>query len=262
MSELLQALDVTVRYRPAGQGLRGSSILALDHVSCSLFPSAVLGVVGRSGSGKSTLGAVMGGMLRPTSGVAAFSGIDIAHMTRAQRAELRRGVQYVFQDPVASMNPSFTVARVLDDPQRVHFKGDSRSERARRSQQALEQVGLGSEILALRPNQLSGGQAQRVCIARALIPQPRVLVCDESTSALDLSVQAQVLNLLCDLKREKSVAVLFISHDMGAVGYLADEVLVLQGGRTVEYGDAKQVIAEPHEAATRELLDAAAGLQA
>lgn len=259
---LLGTRAATVRYRVPGRGPRGAGVLALDRVDCALPRGAVLGVVGRSGSGKSTLGSVMGGMLRPTAGTAEFEGRDIARLSRSGRAGLRRAVQYVFQDPVASMNPSFTVARVLDDPQRVHFRGDSRAERDRRCRRVLDMVGLGEEVLALRPWQLSGGQAQRVCMARALLPDPAALVCDECTSALDLSVQAQVLNLLRDLRRDRGLAVLFISHDMGAVGYLADEVLVLEEGRAVERGDAAQVMADPGDPVTRGLLDAARGLQA
>ena len=243
--------------RADAKGLRRHALRAVDGVSFSLAAGRTLGVVGASGSGKSTLGELAGGLRRPTAGSVWFRGHDVATLDRAGRAAFRRGVQFVFQDPVASMNPSFTVARVLADPLRVMERGLSRAEARRRVEAMLERVGLPASVLDAYPRELSGGQCQRVAIARALLLGPQVVVCDECTSALDVSVQAQILNLLRDLQDDLGTAYLFISHDMGVVGYMADDVLVMQEGRAVEEGPAARVMGAPQAAYTRDLLAAA-----
>ncbi len=261
MSEgrVLEAREVSRRF--AARGPRRRGVLALDRVSCSLECGRTLGVVGTSGSGKSTLGEVMGGLLAPTSGEVLFDGRPLSGLGRDGRRGLRRSVQFVFQDPVASMNPSFTVARVLDDPQRVLDRGAGAARRRARSSELLEMVGLTDDVLGRRPAELSGGQAQRVAIARALLSHPRVVVCDECTSALDVSVQAQILNLLRDLQAREGVSLLFISHDIGVVSYMADEVVVLDAGRLVESAPTREVVEAPRAAQTRALIDAARGLE-
>lgn len=241
-------------------------IRALDNVDCRLHAGECLGVVGVSGSGKSTLGSVMGGLMQPGGGTVLWHGQDLQQLDRGQRRDFRQAVQFIFQDPVASMNPAFTVAEVLDDPQCVRRQPGQarpgRSVRLQRSTQALERVGLGAGILAMRPRDLSGGQAQRVAIARALLLEPRVLICDECTSALDVTVQAQILDLLLDIQKNADVALLFISHDMSVVRATADRVLVLEAGRVCEEGPTETVLDHPQALQTARLIELARTLGA
>ena len=243
-------------------GRRGAFV-AVDGVSLRLPAGGALGVVGESGSGKSTLGEVLGGLQPASGGAVLFEGREVGRLGRAGRRAYRRAVQFVFQDPVASINPSFTVARALADVQRVLFPRRSRAEAAARSREMLGRVGLDPDaVLPARARELSGGQAQRVAIARALLAEPRVLVCDECTSALDVTVQAQVCDLLTRLREELGCALLFISHDMGVVARMADEVLVMRDGRVVESGAVTDVLGVPRQAYTRELVAAAFGAPA
>lgn len=254
-SALLEAREVVRSFR-VGSGRARRALNAVDGVSFSLAAGATLGVVGRSGSGKSTLGEVAGGLQRPDAGTVLFRGRDVARLDRAGCREYRRGVQFVFQDPAASMNPAFTVAQVLADPLRAMGAREPRARTRQRLEEMLGRVGLGAQVLGKRPRELSGGQCQRVAIARALLLEPAVVVCDECTSALDVSVQAQILNLLLDLQAELGTSYLFISHDIGVVGYMADDVLVMRDGRAVEQGPAARVLDSPRDAYTRELLEA------
>lgn len=254
MSALLAGVDLTRTFRS-----RGRSFTAVDQVSCTLEAGRTLGVVGASGSGKSTLGELLGGLQRPTSGTVLFKGTPLDGLDRAGRRAYRRAVQFVFQDPQASMDPSYTVAQVLAEPLRA-MGGCPRDGLRARSAAMLERVGLSAEVLARRPAELSGGQCQRVAVARALITEPSVVVCDECTSALDVSVRAQILNLLRDLQRDLGCAYLFISHDIAVVGYMADDLLVMEAGRVVESGPAARVLAEPKTAYTKTLLAAVAEL--
>lgn len=254
MSALLEGVDLTRVY-----GSRSHRFAAVDGVSCALEAGRTLGVVGASGSGKSTLGELLGGLQRPTSGEVLFKGTPVASLSRANRRAYRRAVQFIFQDPQASMDPRYTVARVLAEPFGVRREETSTSQDIHgRSVQMLEQVGLSAEVLDKRPGELSGGQCQRVAVARALITRPSVVVCDECTSALDVSVRAQILNLLRDLQRDLGCAYVFISHDIAVVGYMADDVLVMEGGHVVESGPAARVLTNPTVAYTKTLLAAAA----
>ena len=250
MSALLEGVDLTRTF-----GTRAHPFVAVDHVSCRLYAGHTLGVVGASGSGKSTLGELLGGLQKPTAGTVLFNGTPLAELGRSDRRAYRRAVQFIFQDPQASMDPSYTVARLLAEP---FGSACDRTELRRRSAQMLERVGLSAEVLGKRPGELSGGQCQRVAVARALITEPRVVICDECTSALDVSVRAQILNLLRDLQRDLGCAYLFISHDIAVVGYMADDLLVMDAGAVVESGPASRVLTTPASSYTKTLLDAAA----
>jgi ABC-type glutathione transport system ATPase component len=230
---------------------------ALNGVSCVVEPGQTLGVVGESGSGKSTLGEVLGGLARPQGGEVLFEGVPVRKLDAAGRRRYRRNVQFVFQDPQASMDPGYTVGRVVAEPLEMFERDLTRAERRTRVGQMLERVGLTADLLDKRPAELSGGQCQRVAIARALVARPAVVVCDEATSALDVSVQAQVLNLLHDLQRELGCACVFISHDIAVVSYVAARVLVLRSGRVVEEGPTPAVLNDPRDPYVRELVEAA-----
>lgn len=254
MSMLLEGKGLTRLYGP-----RGHRFAAVDQVDCSLQKGRTLGVVGASGSGKSTLGELLGGLQKPSSGTVRFNGTPLDELDRAGRRAYRRSVQFIFQDPQASMDPSYTVERVLAEP--LEATGQwGRSLLRERSVAMLERVGLSAAVLAKRPGELSGGQCQRVAVARALIANPSVVVCDECTSALDVSVRAQILNLLRDLQRDLGCAYLFISHDIAVVGYMANDLLVMERGRVVESGLASEVLLHPQTAYTKTLLAAASEL--
>lgn len=244
--------------RVFGHGAR--TVRAVEDASISLRPNRTLGIVGTSGSGKSTLGALVGGFVKPTSGEVLFNGVPLGSLDRAGRLALRREVQFVFQDPKGSLDPSYTVGQILEEPLKRLCEYLDREGRKAEIERMIDRVGLSAGILSKTPGELSGGQCQRVAIARALLPRPRALVCDECTSALDVSVQAQVLNLLCDLQEELGCGYLFISHDVGVVGYMAHEVAVMSGGRIVERGSAREVLGNPGHQVTATLVRAAVTL--
>ncbi|MER6362754.1 ABC transporter ATP-binding protein [Kitasatospora sp. NPDC001527] len=225
---------------------------ALDEVAFTLRAGEALGVVGESGSGKTTLARVAMGLTRPDAGEVLLHGRPWSALPERQRRPARPAVQFVQQDPYASADPRFTVARIVGEA----LPGLRRAERARRSAELLAQVGLPAELLDRRPHQLSGGQRQRVAIARALATGPEVLVCDEPVSALDVSVQAQVLELLDRLRRETGIALLFITHDLAVVRQVAERVLIMRGGSVVEEGDTERIFTAPAHPYTRALLDA------
>jgi peptide/nickel transport system ATP-binding protein len=239
-------------------GRDGSVRRAVDDVSFELRRGETLGVVGESGSGKSTIARLLLGLDRPDAGRVAVDGRAWAELGRGERRALRRRVQAISQDALGTFDPRHDVGRILAEALRAAADGErptAREVRAR-SVELLELVGLGEQHLARHPLRLSGGQRQRVAIARALAPRPDVLVCDEPVSALDVSVQAQVLDLLADVREATGVASVFISHDLGVVHHQADRVLVLKDGRVVESGDADTVFHQPQHAYTRELLAA------
>lgn len=221
-------------------------VRALADVSLTLHKGGSLGVVGESGSGKTTLARILLGLEHADAGRVLIDGAE-RHGTRRQRA---REVQMVFQDPYLSLDPRINVRDCLAEVLRLHFK-PSRQESARKVARLLDQVGLGSREAGALPRELSGGQRQRVAIARALAAEPRILVLDEAAAALDVSVQAQILNLLCDIREETGVAYLFISHDLAVVRYVTDHTLVLRRGAAVESGPTERVLAEPRHRYTR-----------
>jgi oligopeptide/dipeptide ABC transporter ATP-binding protein len=234
---------------------RRSLLSAVDGVSFQIRAGETLGLVGESGAGKSTVGRMVLGLEAPTRGQVLIDGDDLRQARGARRRELRRDVQVVFQDPHSSLDPMMTIGAILAEPLEVHTSS-TRAEIEERVAELLELVGLGPDTAGQLPDALSGGQRQRVAIARALALRPRLIVCDEPVSALDVSTQAQVVNLLVDLQRELGVAYLFIGHDLAVVRHISDRVAVMRGGRIVEVGTSDQIHHRPRHAYTRALNDA------
>jgi ABC-type oligopeptide transport system ATPase subunit len=228
----------------------------VKNVSFTLGRGEVLGLVGESGSGKSTVARCIARLIRPDSGRITLDGRDLLGASRKELRTLRRDLQMVFQDPYSSLNPRMTAGELVEEGMLVH--GLERDARARRDRAAalLETVGLPASALDRYPRSFSGGQRQRIAIARALAVEPKVLICDEVVSSLDVSVQAQVLNLFRDLQDELGLSILFIAHDLAVVHYLCDRVAVLDQGALVEIGDREQIYRRPRHPYTRALLDA------
>ena len=229
---------------------------AVKHADFSLHKGRTLGVVGESGSGKTTLGMMLTRLTDATEGSILFEGQDLAQLSAAQMRVYRSRIQIIFQNPYASLNPRFTVGQILAEPMRIHGIGKDEDERARLALALLEKVGLRREDFGKYPHEFSGGQRQRIAIARCLTMKPEIIVCDESVSALDVSVQATVLNLLLDLQEEFGLTYLFISHDLAVVKYMADEILVMSQGEIVERGEAEEIYARPQHPYTQQLLGA------
>lgn len=247
---LLQVRDLSVSYRHGGEAHR-----ALDRVSLDVRAGETVGIVGESGAGKSTLGRAVLGLVPVASGSIRFDGQDITGLGHRARVALAARLQVVFQDPDTSLNPARTVGSSLAEP--LLGQRRPRGEAAGRVAEMLKRVGLPADAAGRYPRQFSGGQKQRIAIARALIVSPELVVCDEALSALDLSVQAQIINLLLELRRDLGVAYLFIGHDLAVIRHLADRVVVLRDGRVVERGTAAQVCEQPADPYTRALMEAA-----
>ena len=239
------------------QGVFGKrEFKAVQGVSFQLRRGHTLGVVGESGSGKTTMGLTLLRLHEPTHGEVLLDGRNLNSLDARERHAMRRRIQIVFQNPYASLNPRFTIGQTLVEPMAIHGIGASLAEREQRARELLRKVGLEASAFARYPHEFSGGQRQRVAIARCLTLQPEVLVLDEAVSALDVSVQAQVLNLLRDLQDELGLAYVFISHDLGVVRFISDEVLVMKDGLVVEQASAEQILAAPKQDYTRKLLAA------
>jgi ABC-type oligopeptide transport system ATPase subunit len=247
---LFEAQDLVKHFK-----IRGRVVRAVDGVSLAIPRERTVGLVGESGSGKSTVARLALRLLDPTSGKLTFDGVDLLRTSRGQMRALRRRMQIVFQDPFGSLDPRMTVLELVGEPLAVHrlARGSARTDRV---VELLEQVGLSPSDLHKYAHQFSGGQAQRIGVARALATEPDLIVCDEPVSALDVSVQAQVLNLLKRLQAELGLSYLFIAHDLNVVRYMSDEVCVMNQGEIVERGDGDAIFADPQHPYTKTLIDA------
>jgi oligopeptide transport system ATP-binding protein len=233
MPELLSAQDLSRYFRLAGAWGKGPLLKAVDGVSFSLTPGETLGLVGESGCGKSTLGRLVLALLPPSRGRISFAGEDLGRVSRKRLKELRRQIQIIFQDPYSSLNPRMTVGQILEEPFVIHNLG-SRPERRAWVEGLLTEVGLTAEVLDRYPHEFSGGQRQRLGIARALALRPRLIVADEPVSALDVSIQAQILNLLAELQQRYGLTYLFISHDLSVISQISNRVAVMYVGKLME----------------------------
>ena len=251
MTELLRVEHLSKRF-----AVRGGTVHAVDDVSFGIAAGTTLGLVGESGCGKSTLGKTVLRLHAPDAGRILLEGRDLAALDRAALRPLRRDVQMIFQDPYASLNPRATVGRILAEPLQVHRLGGA-AERRERVAWLMARVGLRPEHLDRLPHEFSGGQRQRIGIARALAPNPKLVICDEPVSALDVSVRAQVVNLLTGLQAELGLSYLFVSHDLSVVRHVADRVAVMYLGRIVEIGDRRRIFASPAHPYTRALVASA-----
>jgi oligopeptide transport system ATP-binding protein len=234
----------------------GEVVRAVDGVSFDLNPGETLGVVGESGSGKSTLARTLLRLEEPTSGEASYRGKDIFTLSATDLLALRRKVQVVFQDPYASLNPRMTVGKIIAEPWAIHPDVLPKREWPSRITELLDQVGMHPDHARRYPHQFSGGQRQRIAIARALALQPEIIICDEAVSALDVSIQAQVIELLGDLRDRFDLSYLFIAHDLPVVRHFADRVLVMHQGKIVEQGSTDQIFERPEHPYTKALLAA------
>jgi peptide/nickel transport system ATP-binding protein len=231
-------------------------VKAVDDVTLNVRRGRTLGLVGESGCGKTTLGRTILRLIEPTSGSIIYNGTDITLLDREKMRAMRRKMQIIFQDPYASLNPRMTIGAALMEPMIIHGLGVNRAERLEKAADLMKRVGLEPSMLGRYPHEFSGGQRQRVCIARALAVKPEFIICDESVSALDVSIQAQILNLLLDLQEEFHLTYVFISHDLAVVKFIADEVAVMYNGKVVELNDAVGIYEAPQHEYTKKLLSA------
>ena len=255
---LLEARHLEVGYKIAGAGIFAAArvLPIVRDVSLALEPGRTLGVVGESGCGKSTLGRALIRLLAPSGGQVLWQGQDMAAMTAAELRRQRAAFQIIFQDPVAALDPRMTLGRIVSRPLATFEPGLTRAQLRARAVEALRLVGLSADFAGRYPHELSGGQAQRVGIARALIGRPKLLICDEPVSALDVSIQAQVVNLLMDLQADMGLALVFISHNLGIVRHISHEVMVMCLGRVMERSPRDAFYARPLHPYSRALMDA------
>jgi peptide/nickel transport system ATP-binding protein len=250
---LLRIEDLVVEF-PVGR--TGLKVNAVSGISLDVLKGETLGLVGESGCGKSTTGRAIMQLPRPTSGSVQFEGKELTGMTSDTMREARTRMQMIFQDPISSLNPRRKVRQIVMEPLNIWKRGTD-ADRAKKVDGILEEVGIDPVRAGeSQPHQFSGGQCQRISIARALVLDPSLIICDEPVSALDVSVQAQIVNLLADLREELGLAMLFIAHDLAVVEHLSDEVLVLHRGKIVESGPSREVLSHPTHPYTRELLAA------
>ncbi|MFG1500751.1 ABC transporter ATP-binding protein [Halobacteriovorax sp. XZX-3] len=247
------------KHFPIKGGIFGRTVdwfKAVDDVTIQVRKGRTLGLVGESGCGKTTLGRTILRLLEPTAGEVIYDGINVTNLNKKEMREMRERMQIIFQDPYSSLNPRMTIGDIVTEPMVIHGIGGSKKERYAVAADLLEKVGLRGDHLNRYPHEFSGGQRQRICIARALSLKPEFIICDESVSALDVSVQAQVLNLLQDLQDELGLTYIFISHDLSVVKYISDEIGVMNKGKIVEYGPAHEVYRNPQDEYTKKLLSA------
>lgn len=253
---LLEVSDLKVYFRSSKGFLGGvkEEVQAVNGIDLKIQKGETVGLVGESGCGKTTAGRAILHLIRPTEGTVLYDGQSLGTLTKEALLEYRKKMQIIFQDPYASLNPRLTIEQALTEPMLVHKIGKDRSSRRDMVVNLLEEVGLTSEHLLRYPHEFSGGQRQRICVARALAVEPEFIVCDECVSAMDVSVQAQVLNLLRELQQKRQLTYLFISHDLSVVKFISDEVIVMHAGKIVESGTAQEVYANPREDYTKGLI--------
>ena len=252
---LLEVRDLHVHFQSKGH----QTVKAVDGVSLEIPKGKTLGLVGESGCGKTTTGRAILQLVRPTSGSILYDNTDLAGLTREELLPFRKKLQIIFQDPYASLNPRMTIGQALAEPILFHQISNNKQEARDRVVSLLEEVGLLAEHLDRYPHEFSGGQRQRICVARALAVEPDFIVCDECVSAMDVSVQAQVLNLLRELQDKRNLTYLFISHDLSVVKFISDQVTVMQAGKIIEQNSAEEIYRNPKETYTQELLAAVPG---
>ncbi len=252
----VQDLKIHFPVRGGWFGRTADVIKAVDQVSFDVAEGSTVGLVGESGSGKSTVARALLKLTPATGGSVTYHDRELLPMPEAEFRPLRKEMQMVFQDPIGSLNPRMTIESILAEPQQIHFKEKTRVQRREVSAGLLQKVGLPADALQRYPHEFSGGQRQRIGIARALAVQPKFLICDEPVSALDVSVQAQILNLLKDLQEEFRLTLLFIAHDLAVVRHMSDRIVVMHHGKVVEQGDADEICENPRHDYTRKLLDA------
>jgi len=253
---LIEAKGLRKEYRLKTGLFARKTIEAVKEASFELYRGRTLGVVGESGSGKTTVGMMLMRLIKATEGQVLFDGTDLLTLSDREMMAFRRRIQIIFQNPYASLNPRFTVGQILTEPMKIHGIGASDSDRYEQAIALSKRVGLAPDSVHKYPHEFSGGQRQRIAIARCLSMKPEILICDESVSALDVSVQATVLNLLLDLQDEFGMTYIFISHDLAVVKYMADDMLVMNQGQIVERGNADAIYADPQNEYTKKLLTA------
>ena len=253
--ELLRVSNLTVSYPIAGGLFGGSKKLfnAVDGVSFSIRRGEILGLVGESGSGKTTTGRAIIKLAPISGGKIFYRGENISDLDEKRFLPYRKKIQMIFQDPFNSLNPRMDIFRIISEPLDIHFKKMARQKKRDRVAELLETVGLKADYMARYPHEFSGGQRQRIGIARALAVEPDFIICDEPVSALDVSVQAQIINLLQNLREEMNLTFLFVAHDIAVVEYLSDRIMVMTGGKIVEQGDSREVCAHPKHPYTQKL---------
>ena len=251
---LITAKQLRKEYRLKTGIFKRKTIEAVKEASFGLYKGRTLGVVGESGSGKTTVGMMLMRLVQATSGQVLWDGRDLLKMSDAELMAYRRRIQIIFQNPYASLNPRFTIGQILTEPMKIHGIGASDADRFDQAVALIKRVGLPADAVHKYPHEFSGGQRQRIAIARCLTMRPEVVICDESVSALDVSVQATVLNLLLDLQDEFGMTYIFISHDLAVVKYMADDILVMSEGEIVERGSSEAIYERPQHAYTKKLL--------
>ena len=229
---------------------------AVDNLTFDVYPGETLGLVGESGCGKTTTGRTLLRLVEATSGEVIYNGQNILELSNKEMRSLRKDIQIIFQDPYSSLNPRMTIGQAILEPMKIHGILDSDKQRKKHVMELLERVSLSASHFNRYPHEFSGGQRQRICVARALALKPKFIICDESVSALDVSVQAQVLNLLNELKREFNFTYVFISHDLSVVKFMCDRMIVMNKGKIEEMGEADAIYANPKSEYTRKLIEA------
>lgn len=257
-STLLSVRDLKVHFPIKGGVLQRTVdvVKAVDGISFDVMRGQTVGLVGESGSGKTTTGRAIARLVPMTAGAITYEGQDLATLSRADFFQYRKKIQVIFQDPFGSLNPRMTIYSIIAEPLDIHFKSWSRAQKEARVADLLEKVGLSADFMQRYPHQFSGGQRQRIGIARALAVEPDFIICDEPVSALDVSVQAQIVNLLQDLQVELGLTYLFIAHDLAVVEHISDQVLVMTEGQIVEQASADEIYANPQHPYTIKLLEA------